>query len=510
MAAGPGARASRELPSQLFKYTRITDFFCYRDPVGSRFQARSPVPVLWARCWRGSRPELNRRAEITMNPSPRPGRRAFLGVASTAALAAAASGCSRAARATAAASAASPATTIGTADRLLRAGYFAKADALYAQILARDPGNLAALAQHGYVALLNNKLSQARAILQRVVSAQPGNQQAAQNLAAALYRLNDFPAAAAAYRRLGPAAAPMAAMLASFGDAAPYQLAGPDATRLPFLRTSPLPMVSISVNGSAAVPVHLDTGGGALAVDASYAASAGVRQVAPGWGRADRITLGGIEARNVPVTLGQGPASNLRAPDGQPDHGILGTGLLSQFLFTMDYAHAALELRRPTPAPLSQLQAQSRRAVTVPFWMTGDHFMVTWATINGRPPVLLVIDTGGENLGLGITQAEAMAAGVRLDKSKERRAPAGIINGKAVTATYIPFTVNRLALGAAASCGIPGAASITTPPPAAGAFGFATSGRVSHSYFLPFAATFDLLSMRLFLSGSASSCGTWA
>jgi hypothetical protein len=205
--------------------------------------------------------------------------------------------------------------------------------------------------------------------------------------------------------------------------------------------------------------------------------------------------------------LPEQPASDLRALDGTPDHGTLGTKLMGQFLFTMDYAGAALELRRPTRAQASQVQAQSADAACVPIWMAGDHYMFMWGSINGHSPWLLAIDTGGPNLGLGeLTQAQATAVGAELDKSKERRESAGVINGKSVYATYIPFTVDRLALGAAVNCGIPGRVLITSLPSAN--FGFASNARVSHSFFLPFAATFDLLSMRLLLKGAARSCRT--
>lgn len=138
-----------------------------------------------------------------------PGRRDFLGVSSAAlavAVAGRMSGYSRTVRAAAAATVL-PAATIQAADKLFSAGHFAQADALYEQVLASDPGNSRALAQHGYVALLDGRLQEARTLLQRAVHAQPGNQQAAQNLAAACYRLNDFAAAAAAYRQVGSGSA---------------------------------------------------------------------------------------------------------------------------------------------------------------------------------------------------------------------------------------------------------------------------------------------------------------
>ena len=436
-----------------------------------------------------------------------PGRRDFLGISSAALAVAVAGGGSGRSRAARAVTAEGPDATLAAADRLFRAGHFAQADARYERVLDSDPANPRALAQLGYLAMLANRLPEARGLLQRALRAQPGNQQSAQNLAATLYRLNDFPAAAAAYRRLGPGTAAMAQMLASFGDTAPYQLYGPDTTRLPFLRTSPLPMVSISVNGSAPVPVNLDTGAPALSLDPSFAASVGVTRGAPGvvgWGRADRVTLGDIEIRDVPVSLAPVPLGGLRAPDGQADHGVLGLGLLSQFVFTMDYAGAALELRRPAARPVGQAEDWPAGMVSTPFWMAADHFMVTWGSVNSHSPRLLIIDTGGENTGLVLGPADAAAAGITLDKKKGQRVTSGIVNGQVQYATAYPVTVDKLALGAAVGCDLPG--GVITPL-ASPDFGFATGGRVSHSFFLPFAATYDVSRMRLSLRGSTSSCG---
>ena len=78
------------------------------------------------------------------------------------------------------------ATATDAADRLFRAGHFAEADAAYLQILAHDPHNVHALAQHGSVALLANRLTEARDLLQRAVQQQPSDRLALQNLAATL------------------------------------------------------------------------------------------------------------------------------------------------------------------------------------------------------------------------------------------------------------------------------------------------------------------------------------
>jgi hypothetical protein len=80
----------------------------------------------------------------------------------------------------------------------------------------------------------------------------------------------------------------------------------------------------------------------------------------------------------------------------------------------------------------------------------------------------------------------------------------GIINGRPNETTTYPFTVPRLALGAAVRCHVPGAVGGAAPL----RFGFDTGGTISHAFFRTLAVTFDFLGMRLFLSGAAPSCGT--
>lgn len=405
------------------------------------------------------------------------------------------------------------ATATDAADRLFRAGYFAEADAAYSQVLAHDPHNMHALAQHAYVALLANRLTEARNLLQRVVQQQPSDRLALRNLAATLYRLDDFAQAAPVYYQLGNTR--MARQLASFAGRVPYQVHGPEVTRLPFLVTDPLPMVNLSVNGSTPVPCTLDTGAPALSIDPAFAARAGVTEVAPGLGRADTVTLGAIEIRNVPVAI-MGRAAPPRvqtpraapplpaAPVGPVPQGTLGTAVLNHFLFTMDYAHGALVLRRKTHAQLQQLVAQVKDAITMPFWMAEDHFMVAWGTFESLAPGLFLIDTGAMNTGFVTTEAMARAAHVTLDRSKARRVILGIINGHPNETTIYPFTVTRLALGMAVRCDVPGTVGSAPPLP----FGFDTGGTISHAFFRDLAVTFDFLGMRLFLSGAAASCGS--
>src|ERR1700740_2498529 len=131
---------------------------------------------------------------------------------------------------------------IAHADRLFQSGSFGEAQKAYAQIAAKDPKDFHAVSQLGYIALLSNKFADAEAKIM---------------LAETLYRKNDFFHAARALQGLGPEDATKlkiystlnVAKLESFRDDDPYKFerdAG-ESTRLPFIKSDPLPVVNVRV-----------------------------------------------------------------------------------------------------------------------------------------------------------------------------------------------------------------------------------------------------------------------
>ncbi len=106
-------------------------------------------------------------------------------------------------------------------------------------------------------------------------------------LAEALYRKNDFFHAARALQGLGPDDAAKLknyltlneAQLESFRDEDPYKFerdAG-ESTRLPFIKSDPLPVVNVRVNGGPDVAVFIDTGGSELLLDSEFARELNVK-----------------------------------------------------------------------------------------------------------------------------------------------------------------------------------------------------------------------------------------
>jgi predicted aspartyl protease len=428
-------------------------------------------------------------------------------------------------------------TTTAAADRLFEAGQFVAADAAYRQILAHDPHNVHALAQRGYIALLSNRLAQAQALLTKSLTLAPGNRQARGLLVLTLYRADAFAQLAALYRKLG-SQAPLplpAQLLESFQGRTPYDIQGPATSRIPFLQTDPLLLIDVSVNGLEPVPFVVDTGAATIGLVPELARRAGVRLVgtirAMGVGgkpitvhsaRVDRVRLGDFEIRNVPGSTGGNIATGVRAPDGRPVQGNIGTIVLSHFLCTLDYVGAALILRRKTAALLRPFEAEARAAsaAVMPFWIYTDHLIEALGTVNGHGPLLFTVDTGSNadfgSKGFFPSWATVKEAGIRVDRSKAYQ-----FHGSGGAFTAYPIQLKEVTLGSVVRRNLPGAANVIQGPvvegPRPGSSGAThvvqgpqpgssaaieprIGGSVSGAFFRPFSLTIDTVGMRLFVA----------
>jgi predicted aspartyl protease len=150
-------------------------------------------------------------------------------------------------------------------------------------------------------------------------------------------------------------------------------------------------------------------------------------------------------------------------------------------------------VRRRTPAVRERFEreAVARRAIALPFWMAGDHFMFAWGRVNGRPPVLLFVDTGLAGGGFVCSDSAARSYGIDLSRATTSEGVGGA--GK-TQVTW--FSVDSLSLGPATGRNIRGAVGALRFRES---FGFDAGGIISHQFFRPFALTFDFDGMRLWL-----------
>ena len=402
-----------------------------------------------------------------------------------------------------------------SAGRLFQAGKFAEAGKLYSQIVGQNPKDFSATLQLGRIALLSNRLDDAQKWLEKAISLQPGNVDPKVMLAEAFYRRDDFPEAAAALGGVDVSSNKLireqyptlnVAMLESFKGQTPYELKGNGAsTRVKFVKTDPLPLVNVRVNGGDEVTFFIDTGGSEVTLDTDFAKELGVPQFGGvqgtfsggqhaevQLGRIESLTLGDWTVKNVPTAML--PLRQLSEGFGVKQiNGIIGTTLFYHFLTTMDYPHGELVLRRKDAKTLEEFKAQSSgKRVTVPIWMASDHFMVGWGRVETLPPTLLFVDTGLVGAGVKLAESVIKEAGIKLEENKATEGAGG-----GGTLKIVPYTVHQLSFGDIKEENVPGL--YDGPFPWQYMFGFHLAGMVGHDFFKPYAVTFDFQNMQIFL-----------
>lgn len=404
---------------------------------------------------------------------------------------------------------------IDSADRLFQAGKFAEAGKLYSQIAIQNPKNYSATLQLGRIALLSNRLDDAQKWLEKAITLQPGDADAKVILAEVFYRRDDFQKAAASLNggevssnKLIISQYPTlnVAKLESFKGQTPYELHGTGtSTRLKFVKTDPLPVVSVRVNGGDEVTFFIDTGGSEVALDTDFAKELGVPQFGAvqgtfsggqhaevQTGRIETLTVGDWTIKNLPTAML--PLRQLSTGLGVKQiDGVIGTTLFYHFLATMDYPHGELVLRRKTAKSLEEFKATSSgKKVAVPFWMASDHFMVGWGRVEMLPPALLFVDTGLAAAGVKLAESVIKEAGIKLEEDKASEGAGG--GGKL---KIVPYTVHQLSFGDIKEENVRGL--YDGPFPWENMFGFHLAGMVGHDFFKPYAVTFDFQNMQIFL-----------
>ncbi len=391
-------------------------------------------------------------------------------------------------------------------NELFKSGRFAKAEEAYKAARAADATDTQAVLRLGEIALLSNRLDEAKQLLERARQLRPDDDKPKSLLAEVYYRRDEFQQAASLFRDVGRQA--VADKLDSFKGTTPYQILGDtDITRVKFLQTDPLPIVSASINDGDEVYLLIDTGASELNLDPEFAKSIGAIQFGSESGtfaggkkaafqhaRIDSIRLGDFTIKNVPVHL----LSTRGLPfavGGQRIEGIIGTVLFYHFISTLDYPNGRLVLRRPTSKALAELdrQAKDGSSHVMPFWMAGDHYMMAWGEVNSGGECLMMVDTGMAGGGFTCPESTLKAAGIELSGKSFEGVGGG---GTAVRVT--PFTVEQLTLGDAKQSNIMSFYG-ALPPSMEYKWGFRVGGLISHAFFRPYALTFDFKRMQLYL-----------
>ncbi len=382
-------------------------------------------------------------------------------------------------------------------ESLFVAGRFAAADAGYAARLRAQPGDTLALLRRGGMALMANRLPDARTWLLRALRAGASPARVHAWIAESWYRQDAFDSSAAHLRRTGREA--MANKLASFHGHTPNRITGPARDSIPFVQTEPLPTVELWVNGVGPLLFLIDTGGNELLLDPEFADSLHARRFgsesgtfAAGQrrdyehGAVDSVRLGRFTVHDVPIHVLDTRRMSAAA-NGARVAGILGTCLLDRFRFGLDYRHGALLLARRGTPPDPPL---GRRTV-VPFRLAGDHFILARGSVGAGDTVTWMIDTGLAGAAFTAPRATLESAGIA---PADTAASTG--QGGGGTVRVVPFQVPRLSVGGVERTRLLGMLG-PFPPTLERQLGPRVAGIVSHAFFRGTRLTVDLDRMEL-------------
>lgn len=309
-------------------------------------------------------------------------------------------------------------TLIG--DALWAAGWFDEADAEYERALAIDTG-----LPRGRLGLARSlgsrsRLSQALREIEPAVGTTPRDPELQALLGALLERLNRFDEAAAAYLAYAnlvsshesmaiATARARAEFLRSFAGRPPLEVSDTDAGKvhtIPFKLVNNKILVQGRLNG---MPVEwvLDTGAERTGISPDLAASARIRPVSTTLtagvgraalrrvrlGRADRVEVGSLAVRNVPVSIRSPALGGAPRWQGQSLSPIaLGLSV------SVDYGRRRLTLARTLP--------ETRGDITLP--MRIQRLPLIRGTLNSTHPAYFIVDTGGEVISIGTETADLL------------------------------------------------------------------------------------------------------
>lgn len=313
------------------------------------------------------------------------------------------------------------ATDAAAAASLYAAGEFPAAERAFQNLRMRSAADTLVGLRRAALHLWRNDLAGARRELDAVDRIRPGLRSSRALRAESWMREDSCAKAAPLYRANGHEA--KAAQCESFTGSRPYQIEGGQAS-VPFVQTDPLPVISIEVGDRGPRWFLIDTGGGDMVLDPAFADSlglprfgeetgtfAGGKQRAVALSRLDRIRLGGVVVRNLPVGLLD--VSRLGAvAGGRPLSGIVGTRLLSRFRSTLDYPGGRLVLTPRRGDDTVRLDSARTEASDLPMWLGGDHLILARGRLGEGHEALWFVDTGLAGSAVAAPAASLTDAGI--------------------------------------------------------------------------------------------------
>ena len=350
----------------------------------------------------------------------------------------------------------------------------------------------------------------------KIIALNPGDLQiqarSESKLAMTFYQTNQYAKAADLFKGLeGKIKLPHWDLMRAFGRERPYQAvwAGDfGLSKASFLVTDPLPIVSVEVQGRQ-VYALIDTGADLFMLDTEVAAAMGIKPLASmtgtfaggkqaevGFGRVDSLKIGQVTLKAVPISILPTQRFSKGFADGKYTiGGIVGTGVLKQFLATMDYPGEQLLLRRADEEGRADMRqtTQGKAVVEAPFVLAMTHFLMSRGSLDGKDGLTFFVDSGLASEAAFAAPVQTLKyAGIPIPGTKVED---GIGGGGGGFATGL-FKIARLGLGPLVQENLKGEYG-ANPPESYWRLGFINDGIISHQFLKKYAWTIDFARMTM-------------
>lgn len=391
-----------------------------------------------------------------------------------------------------------------SAYKLFNEGKFIESRVIFSAILAKHPDHLKALLYMGYIDQLANRTDESARWFDRAKIIKPGMQVLNSFMAENYHRQKQFDQSASYYRLAGREA--MAKKMEGFSTLDPYKInPGFDIVKIKFIVTDPLPVIEVTVNREHTGYFFIDTGGGELILDESFAKKVkaesfgvekgsefgGGKKAPVGHGKVASVTLAGLVMENIPIITID--LSRLEL-GGYKIDGCIGTVFLYQFLSTIDYRNGQLILRNKEKYSLENLMKNSLSPKIIPFVLADDHFMMARGSVNNSDTMQFFVDTGLAGNAFTCPKSTLQKAGLNYNRKKGSKA----LGGGGYFMNY-PMEIEKLCLGDVCVNNLHGIYG-AFPPQIEKSFGFAVNGLISHEFFRNHALTIDFEGMKFLLT----------
>jgi len=385
-----------------------------------------------------------------------------------------------------------------------RAGKFADAEDAWKNLPDGDKFSVLGLQLHAQLELSANSLEAAQGDLLQARRLEPHNKATLGLLALAYMRGDRFLDASPFYEQTDQIA--QARQAQQLAARQPYRVEGIGLeSRIKLLRTNPLPVVAVRLNGGEVRYFLLDTGAGEVYLDTEVVRTLEIDDLGQtqgvfakgdvqsiGHGILNSLAIGVWVVHDMPVVIKDTSAYSA-AGGGLKIDGIIGTNFFSHFVTTIDYRKGELQLRRKPPAPGAETVAALRTRMVaagakgIPLRWVGDHFLLAEGTVNGSAPMQFFVDTGLAGAGFTAPESTLKAAGIAVPAAGQ----------------LAVFSAKELTLGSGGTQvkeqDVTGVAGAFPPQLENTMLGVHVGGLISHSFFLKDAITFDFANMTLWV-----------